>query len=107
MSAFAALSYHRASDQLVAFDFEDDVTGWTFKFYLLASPDSATTLLELTSGAGVTVTDAAGGLVEVYLSSANLDRAPDRYYWALARTDSGAKDVKAEGTLTVLPPKVF
>jgi len=83
-----------------------DITGCTLWFTLKASksdPDSAA-ILQKTTGSGITVTNAAGGIYNVRINNSDLASltVPKTFYWDVQIKDS-ANIVQTvdSGTLTV------
>jgi hypothetical protein len=76
------------------------VAGWTLDFEVKAARDTSLAALiqKTTTGGGITVTGAAAGEFTVALASADTKTIrPDLYYWELARTDTGSRQVLAFG----------
>lgn len=79
----------------------DDVTGWALALRVVSRVGAAP-LLALTVGAGLTVVDAAAGTIDFDLTPAqSAAPPPGLYLWTLERTDAGAEEVLAGGTLRV------
>lgn len=82
-----------------------DITDWALKWVLAPADDRRTPLVTKTTGAGISITDGAGGVCQVTLTdddTGNLPGYEDPKYWhELSRTDSGNEDVLAYGTVVL------
>lgn len=80
------------------------VAGWTLAFFLSPSAGAAL-LLTKTAGAGLTVTSATTGVVEVALTRVDTTNLEARdYAVGLWRTDAGNERPLREGVLRVKEP---
>lgn len=87
------------------------ITGWALRWALYAIGDRTTALITKTVGAGITITNGAGGILQVAISdddtnSLTANARTPLYDYELRRTDSGNEDVLAYGTVVLRPGKV-
>ena len=76
-----------------------DITGWSVTFLVLSALGGATQITK-TVGAGITLTDAGRGVLQVTLSKADtIALAIQDYVWGLKRTDNGNNLMLARGEL--------
>lgn len=75
-----------------------DITGYTFEF-AIAPADGETALVSLTSGAGITITNAAQGEFTVALRNTHTATLAGRYRWAARRTNADARSVGGKGDI--------
>jgi hypothetical protein len=88
-------------DKVIEFTVKDsadvvvNITGWVFEFEVRLTPYNANIVLAKT---GLTPSDAPNGKVQVPLASNDTKNLKaGTYHYGLARTNSGAYDVVAEG----------
>lgn len=75
-----------------------NITGWALEWVLRPNPESNVAILTKTTGAGITITNGAGGLCSVAIARADtLALPPDIYAHSLRRTDSGSESVLSFG----------
>lgn len=82
-----------------------DISAWTLRFRIFVQV-GATPLVTLTIGSGITVLDAAAGLIELFLSPDETAAVrAGTFLWDLERTDGGTLNYQiAGGTVTVTDP---
>ena len=78
-----------------------DLTGSTVSFYIKAAPGAADGSPKYTVGSGITVTDAAGGDLDVQFNSSDIATAGS-YWYKLVVTKSGLDDAVMYGPLAVV-----
>lgn len=80
-----------------------NITGWNFKWSLLMGSIRGTEVASKTSGAGISIINAAGGVVQVVVAAADThDLEPRTHYHVLSRTDSGNVQVLAYGSAELM-----
>ena len=81
-----------------------NITGFNFQADIRIEREGAVQIITKSSGSGITITDGAGGVYEIILSSADTKklRVPATYFWDTWRTDNGKKAQLAYGELEVL-----
>jgi hypothetical protein len=82
-----------------------DLTGATLYFQMRENPKSATALVSVSTGSGITHTSPAGGLAVVAIAAAATAglTVPRTLVWALELEKSTRRRVIAEGKMTVRP----
>ena len=81
-----------------------NITGWTLTFSIKKQYGDAAALLTKTVGAGITIIDAANGVFQIALASADTAALETRQYvFDIQRTNSGSRTVLTIGNITVLP----
>ncbi|OAI46891.1 hypothetical protein AYO44_10570 [Planctomycetaceae bacterium SCGC AG-212-F19] len=106
MASVANISFYKGEDVVLTITMAPAtaITGWSLQFTLRKQFGDATPLVTKTTGAGITITDAANGVFKVTLASAdtaNLDLRA--YVYDIQRTDTGNRTVLTTGNLTLLP----
>ena|SRR5205814_1643415 len=80
-----------------------NITGWTLEWVLRLRPSNPTKLISKTIGSGITVTNAAGGLLTIQVARADsVNLHAGRYYHGLARTNSASYDITVDGYADLL-----
>jgi hypothetical protein len=78
-----------------------DITGWSISFQVLTAL-GGTVSISKSVGSGITIADAARGIVQVTLAKADTNGLGIQdYVWMLKRTDAGFNTVLARGELTL------
>ena len=81
------------------------ITGWALEWVLRSAAGHGTALLTKTVGSGITITNGAGGILQVAIADDDtLSMAPDTYYYTLRRTDAAFEVVLAFGTVVLRQP---
>ena len=79
-----------------------NISGWNFAFTIRAAVGGQI-LAQVTSGNGITITDAVNGILSISLTAAQTMWPPYLYYWDLWRTDAGFEDQLGSGQFTITP----
>lgn len=114
MAVFLALGCYRGEDVLVypwtitdpASGLALDITGWSISF-TLKQTYSGGALITKTVGSGITLTNPTAGVLSVSLLAADTNQTAGRYFYALARTDSGAHAILTAGDWTIKDDTAF
>ena len=112
----AADEWFSGTDKVVQFTITDfagvaqNITGWALRF-VLTRRGSLTALIEKTVGAGIAITNGAGGICQVSITDTDTNNLPTygldpAYEYELRRTDDGNEDVLAYGSVVLLQGKV-
>ncbi len=98
-------------DRKLRFTVEDasglaqDISGWTLEWVLRERPWGTQALITKTTGAGITITNASGGVCEVAIADDDtLSLPPGGYFHTLRRTNAGAETVLAFGDAVLQQP---
>ena len=82
-----------------------NISGWTLEWVLRERPWGTQALITKTTSAGVTITNAAGGVCEVAVADDDtINLAPGAYFHTLRRTNAGAETVLAFGDAVLQQP---
>jgi hypothetical protein len=106
MASVANIAFYQGEDVTLTVTMTPatNITGWTLRFSLKKQYADAAALITKSSGAGLTITDAANGVFKVTLTSADsaaLDLG--NYVYDIQRIDSSSRTVLTIGNLTILP----
>jgi len=85
------------------------ITGWALLFVMVPWPVTGALAsgwkLSKTTGAGITITNGAGGICQVAIADTDTDAIKGNeqpiFYYELRRTDAGNEDVLAYGKVTL------
>lgn len=78
------------------------ISGWTLIFVMRREHRDNTAIITKTTGSGITITNAPGGVFEVALGSADtLNLEPRTYVFDIQRSNSGSRAVIVIGTMQV------
>lgn len=106
MASVANISFYKGEDVTLTVTMSPvtNITGWTLQFTLRKQYGDTTALITKTTGAGITITDAANGVFQVTLASADTVNQELRpYVYDIQRTNAGNRTVLTIGNLTLLP----
>lgn len=106
MASAANLSFYKGEDVVLTVTMTPatSIAGWTLQFTLRKQFGDAAALVTKTTGAGITITDAANGVFKVTVASADTAGLDLRaYVYDIQRTDTGSRTVLTIGNLTLLP----
>jgi hypothetical protein len=82
-----------------------NISGWTLEWVLRERPWGTEALISKTTGAGITITNAAGGVCEVAIADDDtINLAPGAYVHTLRRSNAGAETVLAFGDAVLQQP---
>ena len=82
-----------------------NISGWTLEWVLRERPWGTQALVTKTTSAGITITNAAGGVCEVAVADDDtINLAPGAYFHTLRRTNAGAETVLAFGDAILQQP---
>jgi hypothetical protein len=75
-----------------------DISGWSLEWVLRRSPAGGTANITKTDGDGISITDGAGGILQVTISDQDtIDLGPASYFHTLRRDDDGNEIVLSFG----------
>ena len=81
------------------------ITGWALEWVLRSNYGHSTALLTKTVGSGITISNGAGGILQVAISDDDtLSMAPDTYCYTLRRTDATFEVILAFGSAVLKQP---
>jgi hypothetical protein len=82
-----------------------NISGWTLEWVLRERPWGAQALITKTTGAGITITNAAGGVCEMTLADDDtINLPPGTYFYTFRRTNAGSETVLAFGDAILQQP---
>lgn len=97
-------NWFRGQDDIFEYSIVDadgaavNITSWALEWVMRESESASTAALTKTTAAGITITNGAGGVLQVAISDTDtLTLEPRTYVYALRRTDAGSEQILAFG----------